>query len=181
VGLQQPSPSWTATALILRMATENPRWGHRRIHGELTRLGHKIFASTVWNILNRAGIDPAPRRSRPAWKQFLTAQAEHIAAVDFPHVDTVNLTRLHALIMLEHGSRRAHLLGVTANPTGSWTTQAARTFLIDTDATKLKFPDPRPRRPVPPSLRRGLRRRRTARHQEPTASPEGKRTLMRVW
>jgi hypothetical protein len=139
VGLQQPSPSWTATALILRMATENPRWGHRRIHGELTRLGHKIFASTVWNILNRAGIDPAPRRSRPAWKQFLTAQAEHIAAVDFPHVDTVNLTRLHALIMLEHGSRRAHLLGVTANPTGSWTTQAARTFLIDTDATKLKF------------------------------------------
>ncbi|MFI7610288.1 hypothetical protein ACIBP6_03520 [Nonomuraea terrae] len=72
----------------------------------------------MWNILNRAGIDPAPRRSGPTWKEFLTAQAEHIVAVDFPHVDTVNLTRLYALIMLEHGSRRAHLLGVTANPTG---------------------------------------------------------------
>jgi hypothetical protein len=91
--------------------------------------------------LNRAGIDPAPRRSLPTWKQFLSAQAEHIVAVDFLHVDTVKLTRLYALITLEHGSRRAHLLGVTANPTGPWTTQAARNFLIDTDTdmTKLKF------------------------------------------
>jgi hypothetical protein len=64
----------------------------------------------VWNILKRAGIDPAPRRSGPTWKQFLTAQSEHFVAVDFMHVDTVNLTRLYALIMLEHGSRRAHLL-----------------------------------------------------------------------
>jgi hypothetical protein len=137
----RPPTAAVVKALILRMAAENPRWGHRRIHGELTRLGHQISASTVWNILNRAGIDPAPRRSGPAWKQFLSAQAEHIAAVDFLHVDTVNLTRLYALIMLEHGSRRAHLLGVTANPTGPWTTQAARNFLIntDTDMTKLKF------------------------------------------
>ena len=73
---------------------------------------------------------PAPRRSGPTWKQFPTAQAEHIAAVDFLHVDTVSLTRLYALIMLEHGSHRAHLLGVTTNPTGPWTTQAARNFLM---------------------------------------------------
>ncbi|MGP3965075.1 transposase [Nonomuraea sp. 3N208] len=137
----RPSTAAAVKALILRMAAENPRWGHRRIHGELTRLGHKISASTVWNILSRAGIDPAPRRSGPTWKQFLSAQAEHIVAVDFLHVDTVNLTRLYALIMLEHGSRRAHLLGVTANPTGPWTAQAARNFLMntDTDMTKLKF------------------------------------------
>ncbi|MBF8188155.1 transposase [Nonomuraea sp. K274] len=123
------------------MAAENPGWGHRRIHGELTRLGHKIATSTVWNILNRAGIERAPRRSGPTRKQFLTAQAEHIAAVDFLHVDTVKLTRLYALIMLEHDSRRAHVLGVTANPTRSWTAQTARNFLINTDAdaTKLKF------------------------------------------
>jgi hypothetical protein len=123
------------------MAAENPRWGHRRIHGELTRLGHKISASAVWNTLHRAGIDPAPRRSGPTWKQFLTAQAEHIIAVDFLHIDTVKLTRLYALIMLEHGSRRAHLLGVTTNPTSPWTAQAAGNFLIgtDTDLTKLKF------------------------------------------
>jgi transposase len=139
----RPPTAAAVKALILRMAAENPRWGHRRIHGELTHLGHKISASTVWNILNRAGIDPAPRRSGPTWKQFLSAQAEHIVAVDFAHVDTVNLTRLYALIMLEHGSRRAHLLGITANPTGPWTTQAARNFLMNTDTgtdmRKLKF------------------------------------------
>jgi hypothetical protein len=130
-------------AVVFLVEVEGPRWGYRRIHGELTRLGHKISASTVWNILNRAGIDPAPRRSGPTWKQFLTAQAKHIVAVDFLHVDTVNLTRLYALIKLEHGSRRTHLLGVTVNPTGPWTAQAARNFLMDTDTdthmTKLKF------------------------------------------
>jgi transposase len=137
----RPPTAAEVKALVLRMAAENPRWGHRRIHGELTRLGHKIAASTVWNILDRAGIDLAPRRSGPTWKQFLTAQAEHIVAVNFLHVDTVNLKRLHALVMLEHGSRRAHLLGVTANPTGQWATQAARNFLMDTDTdtTNLKF------------------------------------------
>ncbi|WP_455432717.1 integrase core domain-containing protein [Streptosporangium soli] len=97
----------------------------------------------MWNILNRAGIDPTPRRSGPTWKQFLTAQAEHIVAVDFLHVDTANLTRQHALIMLKHGSRRAHLLGATTNPTGPWTAQAARNFLMNTDTgtdmRKLKF------------------------------------------
>ncbi|MFI7226306.1 hypothetical protein ACIBO5_24105 [Nonomuraea angiospora] len=79
----------------------------------------------------RAGIDPAPRRSGPTWKQFLSAQAEQIAVVDFLHVGTVNLRRLYALIMLEHVSRRAHLLGVTANPAGPWTTQAACNFLLN--------------------------------------------------
>ncbi|WP_329433046.1 integrase core domain-containing protein [Streptomyces sp. NBC_01280] len=106
------------------MAAENPGWGHRRNHGELTRLGHKMATSTVWNILNQAGIDPAPRRTGPTWRQLLAAQAKHIV--------TINLKRIHALAMLEHGSRRAHLLGVTANPTGPWTTQAARNFLPDT-------------------------------------------------
>ncbi|GAA0427120.1 hypothetical protein Acor_84120 [Acrocarpospora corrugata] len=73
---RRPGRPPTAAAvkdLILRMAADNPGWGHRRIHGELTRLGHKIAASTIWNILNRAGIGPAPRRSGPTWKQFLTA------------------------------------------------------------------------------------------------------------
>ncbi|WP_285833824.1 integrase core domain-containing protein [Actinacidiphila cocklensis] len=129
----RPPTTPAVKALILRMATDNPEWGHRRIHGELTRLGHKIAASTVWNILNQAGIDPAPRRTGPTWKQFLTAKAEHIVSVDFLHVDTINLKRIYALVMLEHRNRRAHLLGVTANPTGPWTTQAARNFLMDSN------------------------------------------------
>jgi putative transposase len=127
-GRPPQSKPWSCAWLF-----ENPGWGHRRIHGELTRLGHKMAACTVWNILTQAGTDPAPRRTGPTWKQFLAAQAEHIVAIDFLHVDTINLKRIYALVMLEHGTRRAHLLGVTANPTGQWTTQSARNFLMDTD------------------------------------------------
>jgi transposase InsO family protein len=123
------------------MATQNPTWGHRRVQGELIRLGHRIAASTVWQILHDAGLDPAPRRSGPTWRQFLTIQAKAVLAVDFVHVDTVLLRRIYALIAVEHGSRRAHLLGVTAHPTGAWTTQTARNLLMDlTDrATSITF------------------------------------------
>jgi hypothetical protein len=116
---------------VIRIATDNPAWGHRRVQGELVRLGHRIAASTVWQILHDAGIDPAPRRTGPAWKQFLTAQAHGILAADFVHVDTVLLRRIYALIVIEHGTRRAHLAGVTAYPDGAWTTQAACNFLLD--------------------------------------------------
>jgi hypothetical protein len=123
------------------MAMENPTWWHRRVQGELVRLGHRIAASTVWQILHDAGLDPAPRRSAPSWRQFLTGQAKAALAVDFVHVDTVLLRRIYALIAVEHGSRRAHLVGVNAHPTGAWTTQAARNLLMDfTDrATTIKF------------------------------------------
>jgi putative transposase len=87
---RRPGRPSTATAirkLVIRIATANPRWGHRRVHGELVKLGHPIAASTVWQILHAAGIDPAPRRSGPAWKPFLTTQAGGILAVDFVHVD----------------------------------------------------------------------------------------------
>ena len=113
------------------MATDNPAWGHRRVQGELVKHGHPIAASTVWQILHDAGIDPAHRRPGPTWKQFLTAQARGILAVDFVHVDTVLLRRVYALIVIEHGIRRVHLAGITSNPDGAWTTQAARNFLMD--------------------------------------------------
>jgi putative transposase len=126
---------------VIRIVTENPAWGHRRVQGELVRLGHPIAASTVWQILHAAGIDPAPRRAGPTWKQFLTAQARGVIAADFVHVDTVLLRRVYALVVIEHGTRRAHLAGVTANPDGSWTTQAARNLLMDLGqrAASLKF------------------------------------------
>jgi hypothetical protein len=92
-------------------------------------------------IFERHRIGPAPRRTGPTWKQFLTAQARGILAVDFVHVDTVLLRRIYALIVIEHGTRRVHLAGITANPDGAWTTQAARNFLMDPGAraTSVKF------------------------------------------
>jgi hypothetical protein len=61
---------------------ENPLWGYRRIHGELVKLGAAVAPSTAYEILRAAGIDPAPRRSGPTWRQFLHAQAAGILAVD---------------------------------------------------------------------------------------------------
>ena len=137
----RPSTPAAIRKLVIRMATENPTWGHRRVQGELAKLGHPIAVSTVWQILHDAGIDPAPRRAGPTWKQFLTAQARGILAVDFVHVDTVLLRRIYALIVIEHGTRRVHLAGITANPDGAWTTQAARNVLMDLGqrATSIKF------------------------------------------
>ncbi|SDM25011.1 integrase core domain-containing protein [Nonomuraea jiangxiensis] len=128
-------------ALIVRMAQQNPTWGHRRIQGELARLGYSIAASTVWEILHAAGIDPAPRRAGPTWRQFLTTQAHAIIACDFMVVETVLLKRLYVLIFIEHGTRRLHLAGVTAHPTGAWTVQQARNLVMNLGdrITELRF------------------------------------------
>lgn len=116
---------------MLRLAQENPRWGHRRTQGELARLGHPIAPSTVWEILHKAGIDPAPRRTGPSRREFLTAQAQGIIAADFFHVDTITDSRLYALAFLEHGTRRLHITGVTAHPTAQRATQQARNLADD--------------------------------------------------
>jgi putative transposase len=122
----RPSTGNSVKALVVRMARENPAWGHRRIQGELARLGHAIAASTVWEILHAAGIDPAPRRTGPTWRKFLAAQAQAIIACDFLVVETVLLRRLHVLVFIEHGTRRLHVAGMTAHPTGAWAMQLAR-------------------------------------------------------
>jgi len=127
----RPSTGASLKTLIVRMAQENPTWGHRRIQGELARLGYAIAASTVWETLHAAGIDPAPRRAGPTWRQFLAAQAHAILACDFLVVETVLLKRLYVLVFIEHGTRRLHLAGVTAHPTGARALQQARNLTMD--------------------------------------------------
>jgi putative transposase len=127
----RPATVRSIARLAVRLAKENPLWGYRRIHGELTKLGVTVAPSTVYEILRSSGIDPAPRRDGPTWRQFLHAQAAGILAVDFLHVDTVLLNRLYVLIFIEHGTRRMHLGGVTAHPTGDWTVQQARNLAMN--------------------------------------------------
>jgi putative transposase len=127
----RPPIAQSIRALVLRIARENSSWGYRRIQGELVGLGHRVAASTVWAILKAAGLDPAPRRTGPTWRQFLAAQAHAILAVDFAHVDTVFLRRLYILVVIEHSRRRVHLGGITAHPTGAWVAQQARNLLMD--------------------------------------------------
>ena len=126
-------------ALVVRLAAENPTWGYRRLHGELAGLGYQIGASTVWTILHRAGIHPSPRRPGPTWSQFLQAQAQAILACDLFHLDTIALHRLYAFFAIEHATRRVHILGVTAHPTGAWLAQLARNLLMDLDDAGSRF------------------------------------------
>jgi putative transposase len=137
----RPATRRNIKALVLRLARENPEWGYRRIHGELAGLGVKVAASTVWEILKTNGIDPAPRRTGPAWSQFLRSQAEAILACDFFSVDLLDGTQAYVLAVIEHATRRIRILGVTLHPTGEWTTQQARNLLMDLgeQAHRVKF------------------------------------------
>jgi transposase InsO family protein len=126
-------------ALAVRLATENSTWGYRRVHGELACLGYQIGASTVWKILHSAGTDPSSRRAGPSWTEFLRAQAQTILASDLFHLDTIALRRLYALFVIEHATRRVHILGVTAHPTGTWLTQLARNLTTHLDDTGRRF------------------------------------------
>jgi hypothetical protein len=119
----RPPTRTSVRKLVLRLAVENPAWGYRRIAGELAGLGRKVAPSMVWAILKKAGVDPVPRRSGPSWSDFLKAQAAGILACDFFHAETITLTRLYCFAVVEHATRRVHVLGVTAHP--------ARNLLLD--------------------------------------------------
>jgi hypothetical protein len=105
--------------IAVRLAKENPLWGYRRVHGELTKLGLTVAPSTVYEILRGAGIDPAPRRAGPTWRQFLHAQAAGILAVDFLHAGTVLLNRLYVLVFIEHGTCRCTWAASPRTPPGT--------------------------------------------------------------
>jgi putative transposase len=137
----RPATRRNIRALVLRLARENSGWGYRRIHGELAGLGVRVAASTVWEILKNAGIDPAPRRTAPAWSQFLRSQAEAILACDFFMAELLDGTQAYILAVIEHATRRIRILGVTLHPTGAWTAQQARNLIMDLgeQAHQIKF------------------------------------------
>jgi putative transposase len=128
-GPGRPPVEAAVAELIVRLARENPTWGYRRIQGELARLGVRVAASTVWQVLQRAGVPPAPRRATETWRAFLRAQAAEIAACDFVCVDTVFFRRLYVLVFIELQTRIVHVAGVTEHPTGEWVTQQARNLI----------------------------------------------------
>jgi transposase InsO family protein len=122
----------------LRLARENPRWGYRRIQGELIKLGCPCSHLAVRDILRRNGIGPAPQRARIRWRDFIRQYAEQILAVDFFTVETAWLQQLYVLFFFEIGSRRVHLGGCTAHPSAAWVTQQARNLAWSLQAEEVR-------------------------------------------
>ena len=117
--------------LVLRLARENPRWGYQRIAGECAKLGIQVSATSIRTILRSHRLGPAPRRGGPTWAQFLRAQAGGVLACDFLTVETIGLSRLYVLFVIELQRRRVWLAGVTTNPTGPWVAQQARELMMN--------------------------------------------------
>jgi len=135
----RPPLSAEIREVALRLARENPRWGHRRICGELAKLGFSVSPTSIRRLLARAGLEPAPRRSGPNWREFLRTQAATIVACDFFTIETVLLRRFYVFFFIAHGSRRVWLAGCTANPSGAWVTQQARNLGLDFSEAGVRF------------------------------------------
>jgi hypothetical protein len=125
---------------VLQLAGENPRWGYQRIVGELAGIGVNVSATTVRKILRQAGVSPAGERAGLCWRAFLRVNAHSIVACDFFTVETLWLRRLYVLFFIELASRRVHLVGCTANPSGAWAAQQAPALGQAGDAEEVLAP-----------------------------------------
>jgi transposase len=176
----RPPMSEKVREFVLRMGKENPRWGCIRIRGELAKLGIRISATTIRKLLRANGLGPAPRRSGPTWSEFLRAQAQGILALDFFTVETAWLRTLYVLFAIQVGSRRVHILGVTANPRLGVGHSASSQPGGGGAASRRPVPHPRPGLQVLPSLRRGLPLRGREGHRDPDAGSVRERVRLAV-
>jgi putative transposase len=137
----RPTISSELEALILRLANENPRWGYDKIQGELLKLGDRLSATSVRNILKRHRITPALERSSGSWRSFLGHYRQQMLACDFFTVETIWLKTIYVLFFIELGTRRIHLAGCTTNPEAIWVTQQARQLVweLKDDSRELAF------------------------------------------
>ncbi len=173
-GPGRPPPAEETVVLIQCLARENPTWGYVRIQGELRRLGHRVAAATIRRVLRRSGPPPTPQRaSQQTWRSFLRSQAHTLLACDFMHVETVFLKRLYVVFVMEIKTRRVHVLGVTAYPTGARVTQLGRNLPMDLEGHS-RHPDSAAKPPVP--TRRPARR--VPHHATPTTSPSTRNTQL---
>ena len=172
-GVGRPGLEASVRELILTMARENPRWGCIRIRGELLKVGHRVSATAIRNLLRRNRLGPAPQRSGPGWRSFLRAQASAIVVSDFFSVDTVFLRRLYVLLYMELASRRIVWFGVTANPDSAWGRSAEPQPGLAAGGTADSISDPRPRRQVRRTQRRRIASRGHPGNQDCDRGAEG--------
>ena len=126
----RPRTAGEIEALVVRMAEENRDWGYRRIQGALSNLGHELARSTIAQILQRHGIEPAPERIRKTtWKEFLSQHWELIVATDFFTVEVWTrrgLQRFIVLFFMELSTRKVQIAGIASTANGLWMSQIAR-------------------------------------------------------
>jgi transposase InsO family protein len=136
-GPGRPHTADQIETLVIRMAEENLDWGYRRIQGALSNLGQEIARSTIADILQRRGIEPAPERKRKTdWKEFLNRHWELIVAADFFTVEVWTrrgLQRFVVLFFIELSTRRVEIAGIAATVNGLWMDQIGRNLTDSMD------------------------------------------------
>lgn len=129
-GPGRPRTSTDLARLVVRLATENPRWGYTRIRGALRLLGCELGRNTIRRILVDRGLEPAPERGRrPRWAAFLKAHWGAVAAADFFSVEVLTargLVRHLVFFVMKLETREVVIAGISASPTGAWMRQLAR-------------------------------------------------------